>query len=101
MNQFVIVGRIFGEPRRVVIEEENNKKVVLITIANQRVFKNDKGEYETDLITFKVFDSLGENAIEYCKQGDLIGVKGRVESNGDRVELVVEKITFLSNTNRG
>lgn len=47
---------------------------------------------------------MAESTVSYCKQGDLVGVKGRIQTrtieNEDNkrqmVEVVAEKVTFLS-----
>lgn len=100
LNQTILVGRLTNQPRR-IREEENEKNFVSITIAVPRNYKNINGEYDTDFVKIKLFNTIAENTIDYCKVGDLIGVKGRIESNGDKMEIIAEKITFLSSTNRG
>ena len=48
---------------------------------------------------------VAESTSEYCKQGDIVGVKGRVQScmiededgnNYKKLEVIAEKITYLS-----
>ena len=34
---------------------------------------------------------------EYCLKGDLVGVKGRMQQDEEKVRLICEKFTFLSN----
>ena len=38
--------------------------------------------------------------MKYCKKGDLLGIKGRVqtrqEENKNTIEIIAEKITFLT-----
>lgn len=102
LNQTVIVGRIVREPE--LKETENGKKVTNITIAVPRSYKNVDGEYETDFIPCVLWNGIAENVISYCKQGDLVGIKGRVQTRSYEiedvkkfvVELVAEKVTFLS-----
>lgn len=45
MNQSLIIGRIVNDPE---LKETEKGKVSNITLAVQRAFKNDNGEYETD-----------------------------------------------------
>lgn len=102
LNQAILVGRLTKEPE--VIETENGKKVSNISIAVPRPYKNVNGEYETDFIDISLWNGIAENTAEYCKKGDIIGVKGRIqvdsfEKNGERkfaTKVVAEKITFLS-----
>lgn len=93
MNQTVLVGRIVSDPQ---INETENKKVTTMKIAVTRCYKNEEGIYETDFIPVVLWNGIAENVCEYCQKGDLIAVKGRIESNEDRIEVIAEKVTFLS-----
>lgn len=97
LNQTVLVGRLVKDPE--VTETENGKKVSNITLAIPRSYKNKDGEYDTDFIRCILWNGIAENTAEYCKKGDLIGVKGRIGSNEEKMEVVAEKITFLSSKN--
>ena len=102
LNQTVIVGRIVKDPE--LRETENGKKVTNVTLAVPRSFKNSNGEYETDFISCVLWKGIAESTVEYCKKGDLVGVKGRIqtriyekdEEKKYTTEVVAEKITFLS-----
>ena len=102
LNQIVLVGRITKEIE--VKETENGKKVASLSIAVPRNFKNINGEYDTDFIYCSLWDAIACNTKEYCKVGDLVGIKGRVQSNnyekdGERhyaMEIIAEKVTFLT-----
>lgn len=87
LNQFVIVGRIKE------IESKENKE---ITVEVPRSYKNEKGEYDSDLLTI-VMGNILNNMKEYCNVGDLVGIKGRIGKNNS---LISEKITFLSSSNK-
>lgn len=102
LNQSILVGRIVYEPE--VRQTENGTKVTNITLAVQRPFKNINGEYDTDFISCVLWKGVAESTAEYCKKGDLIGVRGRlqtkiIEENEERrnaIEVVAERVTFLS-----
>jgi len=102
LNQIILVGRLVGDPE--IKELENGKKVSNITLAIPRSYKNENGEYATDFIKCSLWQMMAENTAEYCKKGDMIGVKGRVESrtyedeNGKHTvqEVIAERVTFLS-----
>ena len=93
LNQVVLVGRL---TKNVEVKDFNEKKVAVIELAVQRSFKNEKGEYETDNIEITLWNSIAENTAEYCIKGDIIGVKGRLQTEDDRIKVIAEKITFLS-----
>ena len=98
LNQVIIVGRLVEKP--IVEENENGKKVCNITLAVPRDFKNAEGIYETDFIKCTLWNGIAENTAEYCKKGDVIGVKGRIQTTNvdDKIvmEVVAEKVSFLS-----
>ena len=107
LNQIVLVGRLVKDPE--VIETENNNKLSNITLAVPRSFKNMNGEYETDFINCVLWDSVAKSTVEYCKKGSIVGVKGRIqsrvvekedESKKYYVEVIAEKVTFLSTDNK-
>ena len=77
MNEVVLVGRLTKDPE--VVTTENNKKRALITLAVPRKFKNVDGIYETDFIRIVLWNVIALNTKEYCKSGDLLGVKGRIQ----------------------
>ena len=98
LNQVVLVGRIVKDPE--LHEAENGNKLTYITIAVPRPFKNVNGEYDTDFISCSVWKGVAENVCEYCKKGDLVGVRGRIETYKDEenhqvMDIVADKITFL------
>lgn len=101
LNQIIIVGRLVRDPE---IKELENGKSANITLAVPRSYKNANGDYETDYIDCVLWHSVATSTTEYCKKGDLIGVKGRLQStthdDGDghytkKMEVIAEKITFL------
>ena len=103
LNQVVMVGRLVATPE--VKETENGKKYTNATIAVQRSYKNAEGVYETDFVDCTLFDGVATNTAEYCKKGDVIGIKGLIqtrdveledETHKKYVEVIAEKVTFLS-----
>lgn len=108
LNQIILVGRLVKTPE--VIETESGKKMSYITLAIPRTFKNADGEYDTDFIDCVLWEVVAESTSEYCKQGDIVGVKGRVQSrmiededgnNYKKMEVIADKITFLSSKKEG
>jgi single-strand DNA-binding protein len=97
LNQLVLVGRYNGYTTKEGVG-------LLIELRVPRAYKNADGEYETDILYVKVSDNLLDNTKNYLKKGDLIGIKGHVESgfyeqDGSkfhRTFLIADKLTFLS-----
>jgi single-strand DNA-binding protein len=51
------------------------------TIAVQRNFKNQQGEYETDFINFKTIGKLSEVMANHISKGDKFGITGSLQIN--------------------
>ena len=94
LNQTVLVGRIVSDPQ--INETKNEKKVATIPLAVQRSYKNEEGEYAADFIPCVLWDGVAQNVIDYCKKGDLIGIKGRIQATAEKIEVIAERVTFLS-----
>lgn len=77
MNNTSIAGRLVQDPE--VKEFEGGKKVTNVTLAIPRSYKNSEGVYETDFIDCEVWGGQAETLSEYCKKGDLIGIKGTIK----------------------
>lgn len=84
MNMFTLVGRL--------VDIQDNAFVMNVP----RSYKNEEGIYENDQFVIEVSKNIHSNMIEYCKVGDMVGVKGMLESKDFRVYLKADKITFLS-----
>ena len=93
LNQVILVGRLSEEP---TIEKLEHSERGMITLAVQRSFKNADGIYETDFVKCVLWNIIASNTSEYCHKGDIVGVKGRIQVVDDKIEIVAEKVTFLS-----
>ena len=106
MNQAMLVGRLTRDPE--VVENESGTKYSNLTLAVPRNFKNEDGVYETDFIEITLWNNIAENTSEYCKKGDLIGVRGRIqvdsyEKYGEKKtvqKVIAERLTFLSSKSK-
>lgn len=102
LNQVVLVGRLTSDPE--VIKLDGGHKKSSFNVAVQRSYKNQNGEYESDFIRCILWDAIATSTCEYCKKGDIVGIKGRIqvtqyEEDGKKrflSEVVAEKVTFLS-----
>ena len=105
INNCVVVARLVADPE--IKELQNGSKVCNITIAVPRSYKNADGEYETDFIDCTLWNEVANTTAEYCRKGDMIGVKGRLESKvyedsegnkKKRMEVIADRVTFLSSS---
>ena len=106
MNQMMIVGRLVDNPT--LEKTENGKKVMNMTMAVPRTYKNAEGAYDTDFVDCVLWEGIAETTAEYCKKGDILGVRGRVqtdlyEKDGQThksTKIIAEKVSFLAGKNR-
>ncbi len=104
LNQVVLVGRVVYDLE--LKKNDSGKRFLVLTLAIPRSFKNMEGNYDTDFIRCIVWDSVAENTSEYCKKGDIVGLKGRLQSRiiekNDKkesmMEVIGEKVTFLTSS---
>ena len=103
VNVVMLIGRLVRDPE--IVECENGKKISRITLAVNRKFKSSDGIYHTDFIDCVLWNNFAKNVNEYCKKGDLIGVRGRIQidayekEDGTKrkaIDVVVESLTFLT-----
>ena len=97
-----MVGRLTRNIK--INKSEKGKKVATVSIAVPRSFKNMEGTYDTDFIDCIAFENIASNTAQYCEKGDIVGIKGRIqsrveESEGGKkyfIDIIAEKVTFLS-----
>ncbi len=102
LNQIVLVGRLTRDIQ--INKTEKGKKIASMTLAIPRSFKNMDGVYDTDFIDCTLWDNVAMNTSEYCHKGDIVGIKGRIQSRliekeeekRNVTEVIAEKVTFLT-----
>ena len=95
LNQVIAVGRI----TKVKGDGSSNEgNVCTMTIAIPRNFKNENGEHDSDFIDCLLQNQLAESSKKYCHEGDIVGVRGRLQKTESEKEMkfIAEKITFLT-----
>lgn len=99
MNRVMLIGRITKIHDFIIVEEEENRECIEITIAVPRYYKNKMGNYDSDFIKVLVKNKeIVSTTIEYCKMGDLIGVDACLckLSNDNEMYIMANKISFLA-----
>lgn len=90
MNNFMIVGRLLNK------RENLDNHSVELDIAVKRSYKNIDGIYEEDILTCLLWDGIAKTTLDCCRKNDIVGIKGRIQSKEGKMELIAEKMTFLS-----
>lgn len=107
MNNVILVGRLASTP---TLEEiDNQKKRTIIDIAVPRNFKNSEGMYEADFIRCILWNNVAQNTTKYCKVGDAIAIRGRIQTRnyedeeGKRkyiTEVIAQSISFVASSRK-
>jgi len=105
VNHVILIGRLTGTPE--VVKTENDVSRTVINLAVQRTYKNQDGLYETDFLRLVLWNGIADRACEYCKKGDVVCIRGRLQvrnyldEDGKKkfiTEVIVETISFVSST---
>ncbi|MDE5539887.1 MAG: single-stranded DNA-binding protein [Bacilli bacterium] len=103
MNNVSLVGRLTHDPE--VKENTDGTSRTVINIAISRDYRNSDGIYDADYIRCVLWNGIASATKDYCHKGDVVGVKGRLQSRSyeaeDKtmkhvLEVVVDKVTFIS-----
>lgn len=79
MNQCTLIGRLTKDSEmRTTISGQH---VVNFTLAINRNYKNEEGEYETDFINCIAFNKTAELITKYTQKGSKIALNGRIQVN--------------------
>ena len=106
-NLVYLIGRLTEDP--VVKTLEDGTETLPFNLAVQRSYKNEDGVYETDFIRCVLWNAIAAHTAEYCKKGDLVGIKGRLQNRSYEVdnekkyisEVIVDKVSFLASKKEG
>ena len=77
MNCTFLVGRLVKD---IELQYLQNSKNCLFTLAVDRGFKDESGNRQADFISCVAWNGQAEFLANYCKKGDRIGVKGRIQT---------------------
>ena len=95
MNYLILVGRLKDNPK--VEQIDDDRRLTTITLLIQRSFTDINGDYPVDEIPCEIWNYFSTTVAEYCKKGDMVGVKGRLEKvNNKDIVVIAENVTFLS-----
>lgn len=110
MNKVELVGRLTRDPEVRYTQGENASAIARFSVAVNRRFKNNEGNYDADFINCVAFGKSAEFIEKYFKKGMAIGISGRIQTgnytNKDGVKIyttdvVVEEAEFVESKNSG
>lgn len=107
VNNVTLVGRITRDPE--VKSFGSGSQACNFTLAVNRTFKNQQGEYEADFINCAAFGNRAERMGQYVYKGQLLAVTGRIQvrqydnKQGQRVyvtEVIASDISYLESNKK-
>lgn len=78
MNKVILMGRLTREPE--LKQTGSGVSVARFTIAVNRRFKNDSGEYQADFINCTAWRQTADFICKYFGKGSMIGVVGSIRT---------------------
>lgn len=79
MNKIILVGRLCDDPELRFVGE-NNVPVTKFTLAVNRNYKNDEGNYDVDFINCELWDKSAEIFCKYMSKGRVVGIDGKLKT---------------------
>lgn len=78
MNKIIIVGRLTADPE--LRQTQSGIASCRFTVAVNRRFKNDKGEYEADFVSCQAWRQTAEFVAKYFSKGSMICIDGTLRT---------------------
>lgn len=78
INNVVLVGRMTKDVE--LRYTPSNQAVATFTLAVNRNFKNQNGDYEADFINCVMWRQQAENIANWTQKGMLVGITGRIQT---------------------
>lgn len=101
MNRVIISGRLTADPE--LRSTPNGINVVTISVAVDRSYKNESGEYDVDFFDVVCWRGTGEFVAKHFRKGDKIEIDGRLQTrkwrdkydqNRVTVEIIADNVDF-------
>lgn len=78
MNKTILIGRLTADPE--LRQTQSGISSCRFTVAVNRKYKNDKGEFEADFITCVAWRQTAEFVSRYFSKGKMIAVEGTLHT---------------------
>lgn len=108
MNEVQLMGRLTKDVDLRYLQ--SGKAMGVFTLAVQRPFKNQNGEYDADFIRCKVFGKVAETIAEYVRKGHRMIAVGNIQTSKFQdnsgkdifmTEVIVQRFEFVDSINSG
>ena len=78
MNKSILIGRLTADPE--LRQTQSGISSCRFTVAVNRKYKNDKGEFEADFITCVAWRQTAEFVSKYFTKGKMIAIEGTLHT---------------------
>lgn len=100
LNNCVVVGKVVDKP--VITKLKNGGTVAHMIVECDRSFRNEDGILPKDKFKVTLWKGIAEECANVCKEGSLVGIKGRLQSNvyehDDNIyyntEIIAERVSY-------
>jgi len=100
MNQFIIVGKVVGQPE--LKKTSSGNSYLNLVVEEERGYKNQEGNYDIDRYQILLWKKLAEECVNKIKADAYVAVKGHLTSNNNQkddvtyynADLTADKIVF-------
>ena len=101
LNNVILVGRVVLEPELTVYDSGVRCTKVLLSVL--KPFRNEKNEYDSDLIPVYVWYKMADIICDYVGAGSIIGFKCRLGTHKyetesvklNLIDVIAERISFI------
>ncbi len=102
MNKCILIGNLTRDPE--LSTTGSGVSVCKFSIAVNRTFKNQNGEYETDFLNIVTWRGLADNCSKYLTKGSKVAVCGQIQTRTYEVDgqkryatdIVADDVEFLN-----
>lgn len=102
INNVVLTGKVVELPK--MRETPTGIRYANVLLEVMRPFRNSNGNFDSDRISVTLWKGIADTANDVCKIGDLLGIKGRIQSYSVEketqtyynYEIVAEHVSFLN-----
>ncbi len=95
MNQIILIGTVASFP----VRGEDDYVRARFTIEVERPYRTPDGQTITDVFTVILWRGCAEIITQRHGIGEMVAVKGRLENNDGVVEILAERVSFISEKN--
>lgn len=92
INQLFMIGVI----KEMVDFENRDNSYIFLEV--KRSYKSSDGVYNNDVFKCYLWQGIYKKIFLYCKEGDLLAVKGRLEEEEGTCNIVLDQVILLNKT---